>query len=83
MGHRRKKKPGETRRKLPLTDVMDRLILEWLQHPDAADSVAGISKFWLGGENPVRVSAALSKLIEHGLVVRHGNGENAVFMWAI
>ncbi len=61
-------------------NIKNRLIRFLANHPHSADSVSGIGKFWLGGEDPQLVSAALVALAEQGLVECRGNGANVIFL---
>ncbi len=58
----------------PLPDPLVRLLLDYLaRHPQAADSLAGVARWWVGEDSPYgleQVRAALARLVDHGLL-RH------------
>ncbi len=56
------------------------LIDTWAEHPQMADTVEGIARFWLQGEDITRVLFALNRLVNMGLARRRGDGQDAMYL---
>jgi len=64
-----------------LTEVVNAILRYLHAHPEAVDSAEGIAKWWLPAEWCVdvhTVEAALTRLLEQGLVRRRTNADRHV-----